>query len=49
MCIVEIFGDIQHFLWTTSVQNGDIALDLIFHKESFGDVSESVGLGGWLL
>ena len=33
----------------TSLQNGGIAFDLIFHKESFGHVSESVGLGGKFL
>ena len=46
MHTVEIICGVQHFLWMTSVQNGDIVPDLIFHKESFGDVSESVVLLG---
>jgi len=47
LCVVEIFGGDQSFLWMTTVWGGDIALDQIFHEESLGDVSKS--LGYWLL
>jgi len=47
MCVVELLMAFGAFLCMTSVCGDDIALGVIFYKESFCDVSESIGR--WLL
>jgi len=43
MCVVEIFCHDVHNLWMTNTWGGDMSLGIIFHEESFGDVSRDVG------
>jgi hypothetical protein len=47
MHVVDFFVEIGAFCGRQMYGGGDIGIDLFFHKESFGNVSKSIGC--WLL